>query len=1427
MTDFIELDRHFRDVYETEDSEESAFDSYTWFLLDSVKPLNWDTLLKTRVAIVLGEAGSGKTWEMRNRAAMLKQRQQYSFYIPLEALVESTINRALTPEEEQWFNRWKGSNEQAVFFLDSVDESKIRKQSDFEGALRSFTRSIHPVSIHRVRSVISSRISEWRSHADRETVGRYFAVQGNGSETNNRLRTQSLDLRIVKLQPLSREQVRRFAEGLNLANSDAFVKSLDDQHAWEFARRPIDVIELIEYWRMHGALGNLRELVEFSVNTNIKETPERADHDRLTPGAAKLGVSCLAAAAILCRRRSFLVPDTNGQPEGPAGMSAPDCLPDDWDGNMIKSLLARPIFDVASYGRIRFHHRRVEEYLTAGWLNDRMDQGCPYPVLEDLLFAEVRKRLTIKKSMKPVAAWLAIGDQPWNRRVRNNILSTIPDLFLAYGDPQSLPLDYKQELLDALIERYGDRSRIYSEQTPESLSRLADPELCPYINEKIADRSLPLDLRILMLELARYGRLEPCADAILEIIASPEEQEEIKLYGVAAIRDIQDDRARQRLCEITEAWEYIEFGMCGTLCEALYPFVIGPDGLIGLLKKAQQGRRNADGLQYSLRYHLGKSMPDEHASALLKGVLGLAEEPPYILYEGKDTPISARFHWIGGIMPLMLTKLLEWLRLDGEDAYLAARSIWLLNFFDRIDRRSTDSDEDIKRLVGRHPEVRRAYIWLSAEEDFKRNPGRSHPWDHVLHYDDVVSLQKDDIGWLVEDVGKRPAARDREIALRLAISLWHRSGRKLAVRLQIRRAAKKDPDLYRVYKTEASFGVYARLRRFYFRRGINTWGYKLRCLKRGLREGTDRIRDQIWFWRNLPRLRNGTAVRALSVLASEVTGHSNRWGIEDTKELIEKRGRVIAEAAAEGWMRAWKTFTPLLPHEKPNTNQTDTRVIVGLSGINIAVARVADYLSRLNDDESSLACRYAVNELNGFAFWLPELAESHPRVVLYVLAECIQGEWLIPGERQYFHEVTGRLSRERETLRVLAAPTILDLLRSGDPLHFRVLDGALTVLLQLLEPPRGELAGLAKQRLSTLTPDNPAFVLWLAVWMQTDAHSAMDFLKALLSSTMNPVDLMVSLCITLDTRHGLHGPLTSDPDYMTPSCLREFIPLVYSYVRFEEDIDRLGGEAYTPTARDHAQDFRNGLIERLAQIPGQEADNVLERLAQSEQFNWYRDKILHLLDQRAEATADGPPWVPGDIREFMKEHEVSPRSDHDLFKIACKRFMAIKDDVERGEVSCRSDLHPDDKEKRLRMWLTRKLRESSKSRYTVPQEEEIDLEQRPDIRIEHPGMRPVSIELKWAHHESFTELEEGLTDQLVGQYLRAPNSNYGIYVLGYFSRQKKYWEDKPAGKKLNFADLISHLQDIAKIIVKERTDVDGVEVFGIDFSQQGEGTGRS
>jgi len=71
---FIELDRRFLDVTELTEPEESALRSYTASLLVKEAGIGWADLLESRIVVILGEPGSGKTWELRNQAKLLKNR---------------------------------------------------------------------------------------------------------------------------------------------------------------------------------------------------------------------------------------------------------------------------------------------------------------------------------------------------------------------------------------------------------------------------------------------------------------------------------------------------------------------------------------------------------------------------------------------------------------------------------------------------------------------------------------------------------------------------------------------------------------------------------------------------------------------------------------------------------------------------------------------------------------------------------------------------------------------------------------------------------------------------------------------------------------------------------------------------------------------------------------------------------------------------------------------------------------------------------------------------------------------------------------------------------------------------------------------------------------------------------------------------------
>jgi hypothetical protein len=167
---YIEINRRFSKLDISGGREELASSSYMGNLMGVSQALGWNELLKERLVIVLGEPGSGKSWEFQGRSASLRKSGSFAFLIELERLVYGTFGSAFSPADYKRFGQWQRGKETAYFFLDSVVEAKIRRQTDFYDALDKVADAIVPDTIDRTRVVISSRISEWQPETDRHEV---------------------------------------------------------------------------------------------------------------------------------------------------------------------------------------------------------------------------------------------------------------------------------------------------------------------------------------------------------------------------------------------------------------------------------------------------------------------------------------------------------------------------------------------------------------------------------------------------------------------------------------------------------------------------------------------------------------------------------------------------------------------------------------------------------------------------------------------------------------------------------------------------------------------------------------------------------------------------------------------------------------------------------------------------------------------------------------------------------------------------------------------------------------------------------------------------------------------------------------------------------------------------------------------------------
>ena len=290
---FVDLDRRFKKLDPKGNPEDAALDSYSQALIANYSTkmgLTWDDLLQNHLVVVLGEPGSGKSREFEEKSKSLKKEGKFSFFIRLDRLINETVESVLDTEQSKELNVWRGSSEEGIFFLDSVDESKFLRLPDFYTALDRFRNGISSGPLNQARILLSSRISEWMPESDgRQLRTRFPTLAKKRKTTKNNFgrieaETEEPDsILVVQLLRLDHSRVERFVSEINVPNASDFLDALDSNYAWEFAGRPIDVNDLANFWINNNRLGCLKEIIEFSIKSKLSETQERRQGDPLIP----------------------------------------------------------------------------------------------------------------------------------------------------------------------------------------------------------------------------------------------------------------------------------------------------------------------------------------------------------------------------------------------------------------------------------------------------------------------------------------------------------------------------------------------------------------------------------------------------------------------------------------------------------------------------------------------------------------------------------------------------------------------------------------------------------------------------------------------------------------------------------------------------------------------------------------------------------------------------------------------------------------------------------------------------------------------------------------------------------------------------------------------------------------------------------------
>lgn len=1419
----IDLKRQFLLVNNKDDADPDAIQLN--YLLSHEPQPGWQELLKMPRVIVLAEAGTGKTEEFRETARRLRREGKAAFFCAIEELVSEGIERAFDVGTFSEFNAWLETNERGWFFLDSVDEARLVSHDHFKRALKRISLSLDRAA-QRAFVYISGRGSDWNAISDLALIEEYLpapkpAENLINSESappeqldkpeNSEEAAATEPIKIFRLSPLSQEQITLFACHHGVVEPQRFIEAVERADSRVFAERPRDLIDLVEYWKKHDKIASLEEMTEFNIQQKLTETnPTYSKMNPLPALKARVGAETIAAALTFSRSNFIALPDPQS-PINPAHSLNAMALLSDWQSSEVESLLRRALFDEATYGRARIHHRSVREYLTAQWLHKLLLAGKSRRSVEQWLFAERYGLKVVIPSMKPIVAWMAL----WDDTICQKLSDIAPEILIGYGDPSRLPIPTREALLRKFAEVCASNQYYDESLDISAVRRLADARLASTINQLLDEYRSNEEVRQLLLRTIWQGAIKECAESALQFSLDTSMDRYTRLGGIRAIGICGNNTQKQQLITSILANAGAEdVNLTSAVCEQFFPALISVKELLETIKEIPTPKRFSISPASHALEQIVEQCPEDKLLPLLAGFVRLLEQEPHI---DNYCEISNRFTWLlphgGNIAHRLLHKCIDEPVLQMAELLAIAREHGVESH--------SGPKKELQTIIDSIPQLRYLFFWRAVErirEVRGKKNERLDDWWFVRFEPAPWRVIPDDFSYFLAQAKLLPDRDNQLVAYSVSLALWNDGGRDNSRLNELRALANGNSEM--ANKLNAYLNPPPMSPEYLeHQREMKQWKTKQekqkqrRMIQR--QEWIKKLQNDPSQLRSISKATLKEKFPNLCWLANTIREYKeqgpSRWGVGSWEVLIDEFGRDVAEAARDGLMAYWRFYQPT----KRKDNDVPDSLITGLVGLAIESRTIPKWTKQLSDQEAALAASYALQEMNGFPDWTVDLLTVHSNAFDKILRQEFRWEFgLCEGDRSAL--VHYKLAQLRYSglpeLRARFCPYIFELLHRKEPWFDQTLEHALSILLQWDELDTSKFATLARKRHSVAV-DERRSLTWLVALLCVDADNALVTLKYWLSRVRGKIkkkERMTRFCGAMG-HHSFERFGSKYRDFERIEVLKKIIPMVYSHIRIEDDNVHDG--AYTPDARDNAESMRGYLQGRVCDTPGRPAFEALLEFSRNLPHRRSRERMQVIALRRAAADAEFVSWEPSDIFKFALEGEKRPSTHRELFDLVCSRLDDIKYDLEDGDYSISATLQRIDQETELRNWFVKSLRTEAREKYCVSPEEELADAKRPDIRVHVPAIdAPCVVELKISDNWSYGDHVERLNNQLVGQYLRDARSCYGVFLL--VKRHKPRWR---FNRMLTFEELVECVQNEANRIVRERNDLAEIKVFGIDL----------
>ena len=1419
----VALGRRFN-TWNEKDDPEQAETAADWLVLDAFIP--WEELLKRRRVVVLAEPGAGKTTELEEQARQLRERGDFAFLTTVQNIGQKGFEVALT-DCSATLTAWRNSDKPAWFFLDSVDEAK--------GAQVALTDALRAVSAGttgyegRAHIVLSGRHTDWEFRRDLMDLERLLPlpppnealspidpdellVQYMRHEEPKEATPPESPL-IVVMAPLTREQVQTFARAKGVTDPDIFLKAVEKADLWRFARRPLDLQWLVTAWRTDGKFVSFQQMLELSLWQRLQESNlQRARNDPLDSERAYHALTRIGAALVFQKERYVLVPDsTIDLSEGRSGLSLDAVLPD-WSARDRAYLINRAVFDPVVVGLVRLHQDNqgeIRSYLAARWLKRLIDENCPRPTIQDLLFATTYGVDLVIPSMRQTAAWLSL----WDPQTAREILRRDPQLLMQSGDPASLSLGIREELLRTVTLRVskGESAGLMSH---DYLSRFARTDLVPLTRELWKTyRSTPA-VRRLLLQLIWLGALVDCADLAEQAAFAAGGEQITAVWAGQALLATASKAVRQKYAQFVLAKaQALAPAVVWDALEELFPHEIGVAELQALLNKLDLSgvHSRLDGLAGKLAQRL-TDLPS--LEQLLNGLLARLDPDE----EADDEPNDSLITGIEAISERILSLL------QPQDSSTVALDGLVRTGLHRRHRRKPN--EALLKCIRASTERRRALFWhaamaLAGAPELKGEPMVEFWQFRALGF--TPPLEPSDLDWLLTDANDRPSAQQRRLAADTVMSLRESMSLGDEPLERLREVGGVYPEVLAVLTERTSprepsseeRASQRRLARLYERNSIQQAQNEKSWITfaHGLRANPAQLRE---IPPPTPKSMDARLYHLWHLLRT-IGRNQNRYGFNSLDPLVPLIGREALDPLREAFIRFWRHWEPTLRSARPagQRNVIANFDSIGLAGVSLEAAASPRWPQDLMESEATRAAGYATLELNGFPDWIKPLAAHWPNAVREVLVGELKAE-LETVDPTPDIDIVQDLRYAGVELQRLVAPYVYDLLKRRRDLPSNVLDHVLNILTNGL----ADSAAFAQFLLDRVAaePDLERQANYFEYAFQLVPAATYMALKRLIARHKQNAQKQLAQVILLRICGGAYAENYAALQRAPFETLVRLIKLACRTIRMKEDNDHSDGAAYRPNRRDDAESARSALFRVLVETPGRATFQTLLRFRSDRDIEIPAERLTELAQNRAAEDSEFSACAAEDVAGFEKDHLFTPRNPFDLQRLMQRRLISMQHDLLDADLTQGKTLARQPKERDVQLWVGEYLDTRRGRSYSVDRESHVADENAPDVRFRAKGSDAnVPMEIKVAESWSLAELEEALTDQLVGRYLRDQHNRWGILLLVHQKPKPRGWQHPEKGR-LRIGDVLTHLREMAARIAAARPDAPQPTVELVDVS---------